>query len=115
MNVDSPEYQRKMWLEAIALRVDDMLVSHPEIDKDSRDLLVDAVVAGLHASPKMLSRWQEGNSFIEFDAFSKDDEDNTKLASRKRQATKVSHKLPNGRRYSISGPFFNSRRSRSDG
>ena len=114
MNVDSPEYQRKMWLEAIASRVDDMLVSHPEIDKDSRDLLVDAVIAGLTAHPKLLGRWQEGNSFIEHSFFDEDSEDTTKIGS-KRSAIKVSHKLPNGRRYSISGPFFNAKRTRNNG
>lgn len=115
MNVDSPEFQRKMWLEAIAMRVQEMLSSHPEIDKDSADLVVDAVIAGLSAHPKLLGKWQEGNSFIEHSYFDQDSEDNTKLGMRKRTATKVSHKLPNGRRYSIFGPFFNSRRSRSNG
>jgi hypothetical protein len=75
MNVDSPEFQRKMWLEAIAMRVQEMLSSHPEIDQDSADLVVDAVIAGLSAHPKLLGRWQEGNSFIEIDAFSKDEEE----------------------------------------
>lgn len=114
MNVDSPEFERKMWLEAIALRVQEMLSSHPEIDKESADLVVDAVIAGLTAHPKLLGRWQEGNSFIEHSYFDEDSEDNTKLGAF-RSATKVSQKLPNGRRYSISGPFFNSRRSRSNG
>ena len=114
MNVDSPEFQRKMWLEAIAMRVQEMLSSHPEIDQDSADLVVDAVIAGLSAHPKLLGRWQEGNSFIEHSYFDEESEDNTKLGS-KRSAIKVSHKLPNGRSYSISGPFYNSRRSRSNG
>ena len=114
MNIDSPEFQRKMWLEAIAMRVQEMLSSHPEIDQDSADLVVDAVIAGITAHPKLLSRWQDGNSFLENSYFDPEQEDTTKIGS-KRSATKVSHKLPNGRRYSISGPFFNSRRSRSNG
>ena len=114
MNVDSPEFERNMWLEAIALRVQEMLSSHPEIDKDSADLVVDAVIAGLTAHPKLLGKWKEGNSFIEHSYFDEDSEDNTKLCAL-RSATKVSHKLPNGRRYSISGPFFNAKRTRNNG
>ena len=115
MNIDNPDYQKKLWLEAIALRVDDMLVSHPEIDSDSRALLVDAVIAGLHAHPGMLKKWQEGNSFIEHSFFDEEDQDNTKLGTRKRTATKVSHVLPNGAKYSISGPYFNNKREKTNG
>ena len=115
MNIDSPEFQRKMWLEAIASRVDDMLTGHPEIDKDSRNLLVDAVIAGLTAQPTMLSKWQAGNSFVEHSFFDEESEDTTKLGARKPTATKVSHVLPNGRSYSITGPYYNSRRSRFNG
>ena len=115
MNIDSPEFQRKMWLEAIAMRVQEMLASHPEIDKESADLVVDAVIAGITAHPKLLGRWQEGNSFIEQSYFDPEGEDNTKIGVKKRQATKVSHKLSNGRSYSISGPIFNSKRSRNNG
>ena len=114
MNVDSPEFERNMWLEAIASRIQDMLSSHPEIDKESADLVVDAVIAGLTAHPKLLGRWQDGNSFIEHSYFDEDGEVNTKLGAL-RSATKVSYKLPNGRRYSISGPFFNAKRTRNNG
>ena len=115
MNIDNPDYQKKLWLEAIALRVDDMLTSHPEIDSDSRALLVDAVIAGLHAHPKMLGRWQEGNSFIEHSFFDEADEDNTKLSGNTIRTTKTSHVLPNGVRYSISKPIFNSKRGLKNG
>lgn len=115
MNIDDPDYIKKLWMEAIALRVDDMLVSHPEIDKDSRDLLVDAVIAGLNAHPGLLKKWQQGNSFIESSFFDSDDQDNTKLGTRKRSTTKISHVLPNGAKYSISGPVFNSKRGKKNG
>ena len=115
MNIDNPEYQKKLWMEAIALRVDDMLVGHPEIDSDSRALLVDAVIAGLHAHPGMLKKWQEGNSFIEHSFFDEEDEDNTKLSSTKRMTTKTAYVLPNGARYSISKPIFNSKRGKKNG
>ena len=115
MNIDNPDFQKKMWMEAIAMRVQDMLSSHPEIDQESAELLVEAVIAGLHAHPKMLGKWQEGNSFIEHSYFDQESEDNTKLGMRKRTATKVSHQLPNGRSYSITGPYYNSRRSRFNG
>lgn len=115
MNIDDPDYIKKLWLEAIALRVDDMLVGHSEIDSDSRALLVDAVIAGLHAHPGMLGRWQEGNSFIEENYLNSEDEDNTKLSSTKRMTTKTSHVLPNGVRYSISKPIFNSKRGKKNG
>ena len=112
MNKDNPDFQKKMWMEAIAMRVQDMLSSHPEIDQESAALVVEAVMASLHAHPKMLGKWQEGNSFIENSYFDQDSEDNTKLGKRKGSVTKVSHPLPNGRSYSISAPFFKSKRSR---
>ena len=115
MNIDDPEYQNKLWIEAIALRIDDMLTGHPEIDKDSRDLLVDAVIAGLISRPKSLDNWKNSNSFIESSFFDEEDEDNTKLSSTKRSVTKVSHVLPNGVRYSISKPIFNSKRGKKNG
>ena len=115
MNIDSEEYQNKLWIEAIALRIDDMLTGHPEIDKDSRDLLVDAVIAGLISRPKSLDNWKNSNSFIESSFFDDEDQDNTKLSSTKRTVTKVSHVLPNGVRYSISKPIFNSKRGKKNG
>ena len=112
MNIDNPDFQKKMWMEAIAMRVQDMLSSHPEIDEESAELLVETVIAGLYAHPKMLGKWQEGNSFIEHSYFDQEEEDNTKLGKRKESITKVSHPLPNGRSYSISAPFIKSKRSR---
>ena len=114
MNIDNPDYQKKLWLEAIALRVDDMLTSHPEIDSDSRALLIDAVIAGLHAHPGMLKKWQEGNSFIEHSFFDEEDQDNTKLSGNTVRNTKTSHVLPNGVRYSISKPIFNSKKRKTN-
>ena len=55
MNIDDPDYIKKLWMEAIALRVDEMVSGHPEIDSDSRALLVDAVIAGLHAHPRRIA------------------------------------------------------------
>lgn len=115
MNIDSEEYQNKLWMEAIALRVDEMVSGHPEIDSDSKALLVDAVIAGLLAHPGMLKKWQEGNSFIEHSFFDEEDQDNTKTGSTKRAATRISKKLSNGAWYSISGPFFNNRRPTKNG
>ena len=115
MDIDNPEYQKKLWMEAIALRIDEMVSGHPEIDSDSRALLVDAVIAGLHAHPGMLKKWQEGNSFIEHSFFDDEDQDNTKLSSSKRAVTRISKKLSNGVKYSISGPFFNSKRGKKNG
>ena len=115
MNIDSEEYQNKLWIEAIALRIDDMLTGHPEIDKDSRDLLVDAVIAGLISRPKSLDNWKNSNSFIESSFFDSEDQDNTKVGTRKRSTTKISHVLPNGAKYSISGPVFNSKRGKKNG
>lgn len=114
MNIDSQEYQNKLWLEAIALRIDDMLTGHPEIDKDSRDLLVDAVIAGLLAHPKKLESWKNSNSFIESSFFDSEDQDNTKLSGNTVRNTKTSHVLPNGVRYSISKPIFNSKKGKTN-
>jgi hypothetical protein len=114
MNIDTEAFQQKIWLEAIANRLQESLKAHPEVNDESADLVVDAVIAGLTAHPTMLKNWQNSNSFIEADFFDPEQEDTTKIGS-KRSAIKVSHKLPNGRSYTISGPFFNSRRSRSNG
>jgi hypothetical protein len=115
LNIDNPDYQNKLWLEAIALRVDDMLTSHPEIDSDSRALLVDAVIAGLIAHPKKLDAWKNSNSFIESSFFDDEDQDNTKLSGNTIRNTKTSHVLPNGVCYSISKPIFNSKRGKKNG
>ena len=114
MNIDSEAFQQKIWLEAIANRLQESLKAHPEVNDESADLVVDAVIAGLTAHPKLIKNWQNSNSFIEADFFDPDQEDTTKIGSN-RYAIKVSHKLPNGRRYSISGPFFNAKRTRNNG
>jgi hypothetical protein len=44
-----------------------------------------------------------------------EDQDNTKLSSTKRTAIKTSYVLPNGVRYSISKPIFNSKRGKKNG
>jgi hypothetical protein len=109
----------EMWIQAVQLRVEDMLKTHQEIDEKSLALLVDTLGAGLRSSNKLLQAYQAGSSFLESDYFDIDPEDesqdNTKLGTRKRTATKVSHVLSNGRTYSITGPYFNSHRSRMNG
>lgn len=105
----------EMWIQAIQLRVEDMLKTHPEIDEESLALLVETLGAGLRSSNKLLQAFKSGCSFIESDFYEVDEEDNTKLGSRNRTATKVSHVLPNGRSYSVTGPYYNSRRSRTNG
>ena len=105
----------EMWVQAIQLRVEDMLKSHPEIDQSSLALLVETIGAGLRSSEKLLRSYQSGCSFIESDFDNPDEEFNTKLSSTKRSVTKVSHVLPNGVRYSISKPIFNSKRGKKNG
>ena len=104
-----------MWIQAVQLRVEDMLKTHPEIDEESLALLVETIGAGIRSSNKLLQAYQAGSSFLESDYLEVDEEDNTKLGARKRTASKVSHVLPNGRSYSITGPYYNSRRSRMNG
>ena len=108
----------EMWVQAVQLRVEDMLKNHPEIDQESLALLVETVGAGIRSNKKLLEAYRSGSSFLESDYFDvvpeDDSEDNTKLGMRKRTATKVSHVLPNGRSYSITGPYYNSRRSRNN-
>ena len=104
-----------MWIDAIKIRVEDMLKSHPEIDESSLSLLVETVGAGLRCQGALLNQFMQGSSFIESDFTDPEEEENTKLGTRKRTATKVSHILPNGRSYSITGPYYNSRRSRLNG
>ena len=109
----------EMWIQAIQLRVEDMLKTHPEIDEESLALLVETIGAGIRSSNKLLQAYQAGSSFLESDYFDivpeDESQDNTKLGSRKRTATKVSHVLPISRSYSITGPYYNSRRSRMNG
>ena len=105
----------EMWVQAIQLRVEDMLQNHQEIDQSSLALLVETIGAGLRSSEKLLRSYQSGCSFIESDFDNPDEEFNTKLSSTKRSVTKVSHVLPNGVRYSISKPIFNSKRGKKNG
>ena len=86
----------EMWVQAIQLRVEDMLKSHPEIDEESLALLVETLGAGLRSSEKLLRSYQSGCSFIESDFDNPDEEFNTKLSSTKRAATRISKKLSNG-------------------
>ena len=108
-----------MWIQAVQLRVEDMLKSHPEIDQESLALLVETVGAGIRSSNKLLQAYQAGSSFLESDYFDivpedEESQDNTKLGERKRTATKVSHVLSNGVNYSITGPYYNGKRSRNN-
>lgn len=109
----------EMWIQAVQLRVEDMLKSHPEIDQESLALLVETIGAGIRSSNKLLQAYQAGSSFLESDYFDivpeDESQDNTKLGTRKRTATKVSYVLTNGAEYSITGPYFNSHRSRMNG
>lgn len=104
----------EMWVQAIQLRVEDMLKTHPEIDEESLALLVETLGVGLRSHRSLLKKYQSGCSFIESDFYQipEEEEDNTKLGKRKQSITKVSHPLPNGRSYSISAPFIKSKRSR---
>ena len=105
----------EMWVQAIQLRVEDMLKSHPEIDEESLALLVETLGVGLRSSAKLLQAFQSGCSFIESDFDNPEEEFQPKLSSNKRTVTKVSHVLPNGVRYSISKPIFNSKRGKKNG
>jgi hypothetical protein len=104
-----------MWIQAIQLRVEDMLKTHPEIDEESLALLVETLGAGLRTSNKLLQAFQSGCSFIESDFYDADKEFNTKTGSAKRTATRISKNLSNGAKYSISGPYFNSKRRKING
>ena len=105
----------EMWVQAIQLRVEDMLKSHPEIDEESLALLVETLGVGLRSSAKLLQAFQSGCSFIESDFDNPEEEFQPKLSSTKRSATKTSYVLPNGVRYSISKPIFNSKRGKKNG
>lgn len=105
----------EMWVQAIQLRVEDMLKSHPEIDEESLALLVETLGVGLRSSAKLLQAFQSGCSFIESDFDNPEEEFQPKLSLTKRTVTKVSHVLPNGVRYSISKPIFNSKRGKKNG
>ena len=99
----------EMYVQAIQLRVEDMLKTHPEIDEESLALLVETLGAGLRSSNNLLQAFKSGCSFIESDFYEVDEEDNTKLGSRKRTATKISHVSTKGAKYSISGPLFSNK------
>ena len=105
----------EMWVQAIQLRVEDMLKSHPEIDQSSLALLVETIGAGLRSSEKLLRSYQSGCSFIESDFDNPDEEFQPKLSSTKRAATRISKNLSNGAKYSISGPFYNNRGMKKNG
>ena len=105
----------EMWVQAIQLRVEDMLKSHPEIDEESLALLVETLGVGLRSSAKLLQAFQSGCSFIESDFDNPDEEFQPKLSSTKRAATRISKKLSNGVKYSISGPFYNNRGMKKNG
>ena len=64
----------KDWIDAIGLRVQDMLQSHPEMDQDTTELLVATVQIGLLMEPRLLKQWTEGNSIVEHDHFKNFDE-----------------------------------------
>jgi hypothetical protein len=104
----------EMWVQAIQLRVEDMLKTHPEIDEESLALLVETLGAGLRSSNKLLQAFQSGCSFIESDFDDPDEEFNTKLSGNTIRTTKTSHVLPNGVRYSISKPIFNSKKGKTN-
>ena len=59
----------EMWVQAIQLRVEDMLKNHPEIDQESLALLVETVGAGIRSNKKLLEAYRSGCSFIESDFF----------------------------------------------
>ena len=105
----------EMWVQAIQLRVEDMLQNHQEIDQSSLALLVETIGAGLRSSEKLLRSYQSGCSFIESDFDNPDEEFQPKLSSTKRMTTKTAYVLPNGVRYSISKPIFNSKRGKKNG
>ena len=104
----------EMWVQAIQLRVEDMLQNHQEIDQSSLALLVETIGAGLRSSEKLLRSYQSGCSFIESDFDNPDEEFQPKLSSTKKTATKTAYVLPNGVRYSISKPIFNSKRGKKN-
>lgn len=55
----------KDWIDAIGLRVQDMLSNHSEIDQDTLELIVASLQFGLLSEPRLLKQWQSGNSIIE--------------------------------------------------
>ena len=109
----------EMWIQALQLRVEDCLKIHQEVDEESLALLLQILGAGLRSERSLLNKVKEGSSFLEsdyFDVFPEDeDQENTKLSSTKRMTTKTAYVLPNGVRYSISKPIFNSKRGKKNG
>jgi len=108
----------EMWIQALQLRVEDCLKIHQEIDEESLALLLQILGAGLRSQPSLLRKLKEGSSFLEsdyFEVFPEDeDQDNTKLSGNTVRNTKTSHVLPNGVRYSISKPIFNSKKRKTN-
>ncbi len=64
----------KDWIDAIGLRLQDMLSNHSEIDQDTLELIVASLQFGLLSEPRLLKQWQSCNSIIEHDYFENFDE-----------------------------------------
>lgn len=59
----------KDFIDAIGSRLREMLMSCPEIDEDSAELITTSTQLGILGNPGLLRQWQEGNSVIEADYF----------------------------------------------
>jgi hypothetical protein len=81
------EATEKEWIDAIGLRLLEMLESCPEIDRDSAELIVASVQLGILGSDGLFRQWKSGNSIIESSYFEDSHRDAT--SSRKYKVTRI--------------------------
>lgn len=77
----------KDFIEAIGSRLREMLMSCPEIDEDSAELITTSTQLGILGNPGLLRQWQEGNSVIEADYF--EDDGQTRSSSKRYKITRI--------------------------
>jgi hypothetical protein len=77
----------KDFIEAIGSRLREMLMSCPEINEDSAELISASTQLGILANPGLLKQWQEGNSIIESDLMENNDQ--TRNSSKRYKITRL--------------------------
>jgi len=77
----------KDFIEAIGSRLREMLMSCPEINEDSAELISASTQLGILANPGLLKQWQEGNSIIESDLMGNNDQ--TRNSSKRYKITRL--------------------------
>jgi hypothetical protein len=77
----------KDFIDAIGSRLKEMLMSCPEIDEDSAELITTSTQLGILANPGLLRQWKEGNSVIEADYY--EDDEGKRQSSKRYKITRL--------------------------